>query len=944
MNRTALGGLLTIWAMVLALPVMAQPSDSVLGALAEITGIQLRKEDGQLNVAFLVSRPVPMEVVANLPRQVLVVKFSHARLALPEQKTQYVFNDPIVVGVAFEAVDDSTAWAKVRLRTPDVIHQLSQDPANGRALLGLRPSLVPIGIELTGLRLDRQAAASRLTLELSRLPQIEEQKSEQEYALRLKNTAARLRGAPQARDDRVTLAGVEQQGDDTVVRLRLEQPARPSFLALPDPPRVVISFRPAQRAPARPPAATGPAAAASAAKPPPPPRETLEALLAGEPDRVVRSNFEAAERAMAAGNPARAEPLFQAAAEAAAGRRLGIRAAFRALDARFDLLRAAKAVSYHGLIAQYQSLIRRHEKNRLAADVIPAAFFQIGRSYQLMGFSQESNTYFQMVQERFPAAEPYTSDSYLRAGENFLAMRKYAEGAASIRRYQEGGGTAALQASAHYQLGEALYSLKKFAEAKREFDQGRRIDPDYALSDPLLLFHMGETYYENADFDTARLAYRQLLERYPDKIYTKLVGLRLGDFLRDEGKEHEALQVYEQAIENASPELAMRAKLRIANLYSNRPRGDDWKRAIALYNEIIAAPAGRSLAPEAQLRKGLTLSLHGQFREAVPAFEDLAAKFPNSSLVRDNIVKGNIDDNLRAEVDRLFRGREYWETVRLFTQYREKQYKDQPYLRNFRYPVSAFEAAQAYHRLGLFDSAIGLYEELEKGDPGSLRPLVSFQRALALGDKGDLEGSEQALLQFINAHKDDIYSTDARLKLAQLYADARRFQDAQNAFRILLRDFEQNKTPELIESAPEIYFQLGMLHKELGQFSEALDAFRRTAATYNHPLQGEGVAEFVVRGQFLAADMMAELGQNSEAIAAYEQAIARYPDHERAPWARYQVGLIYRRTGQDKRALETFNTLLELAKKKPGELWESLAQQNQRDLATKLKYQDYLRQ
>jgi tetratricopeptide (TPR) repeat protein len=135
-----------------------------------------------------------------------------------------------------------------------------------------------------------------------------------------------------------------------------------------------------------------------------------------------------------------------------------------------------------------------------------------------------------------------------------------------------------------------------------------------------------------------------------------------------------------------------------------------------------------------------------------------------------------------------------------------------------------------------------------------------------------------------------------------------------------------------------------MLHKELGQFSEALDAFRRTAATYNHPLQGEGVAEFVVRGQFLAADMMAELGQNSEAIAAYEQAIARYPDHERAPWARYQVGLIYRRTGQDKRALETFNTLLELAKKKPGELWESLAQQNQRDLATKLKYQDYLRQ
>ncbi|HEX7925967.1 MAG TPA: tetratricopeptide repeat protein, partial [bacterium] len=177
-----------------------------------------------------------------------------------------------------------------------------------------------------------------------------------------------------------------------------------------------------------------------------------------------------------------------------------------------------------------------------------------------------------------------------------------------------------------------------------------------------------------------------------------------------------------------------------------------------------------------------------------------------------------------------------------------------------------------------------------------------------------------------------------------VYADGRRYQDAQTAFRILIRDYEQNKTPELIEAAPEVYYRLGVLNKDLGQTSEALENFKQAVATFNHPLQGDGVPDYVARAQFYAADLMFDLGQNQEAVAAYEQAISRYPDHERAPWARYQIGLVYRRMGQDQKALEAFNTLLELAKTKPGELWEPLAQENQRDLTNKLQYQKYLKQ
>jgi len=89
--------------------------------------------------------------------------------------------------------------------------------------------------------------------------------------------------------------------------------------------------------------------------------------------------------------------------------------------------------------------------------------------------------------------------------------------------------------------------------------------------------------------------------------------------------------------------------------------------------------------------------------------------------------------------------------------------------------------------------------------------------------------------------------------------------------------------------------------------------------------------------------MLYELGQDREALSAYEGAIAQYGDHERAPWAQYQMGLIYRRLGEDRRALEQFDALVEQAKTQPGELWESLARQNQRDLAAKLEFQNYLK-
>jgi TolA-binding protein len=237
-----------------------------------------------------------------------------------------------------------------------------------------------------------------------------------------------------------------------------------------------------------------------------------------------------------------------------------------------------------------------------------------------------------------------------------------------------------------------------------------------------------------------------------------------------------------------------------------------------------------------------------------------------------------------------------------------------------------------------------MYDDLLRGDPAGLRSLIEFQRACVLADKDDLGAASAALQAFVAGHPQDSYATDARMRLGQVYFNGRQYAEAQRTYRALIQDIEKAKAGDLIDAAPEVFFRQGLIAKELGQNNEALENFRQVAARYNYPLTGEDVPDFVIRSQFSAGDQLFELGQNAAAIAAYEAAVARYPEHERAPWARYQMGLLYRRMGDDKRALEIFNGLVDLAKSRPGELWESLARENQRDLSAKVQYQNYLRQ
>ena len=116
---------------------------------------------------------------------------------------------------------------------------------------------------------------------------------------------------------------------------------------------------------------------------------------------------------------------------------------------------------------------------------------------------------------------------------------------------------------------------------------------------------MGETYYENADYTTAREVFKMLLRLYPKADFSKFVALRLGDFLRDEGKEDEAIVAYRNAIDSYSREIALLGKLRIANIQSQRPISREYLKALKAYEDIITLYPESEQAEEALLMLSL---------------------------------------------------------------------------------------------------------------------------------------------------------------------------------------------------------------------------------------------------------------------------------------------------------------------------------------------------
>jgi tetratricopeptide (TPR) repeat protein len=619
---------------------------------------------------------------------------------------------------------------------------------------------------------------------------------------------------------------------------------------------------------------------------------------------------------------------------------LAIQSLFRIADTKYTQLERRRGRNYHQAIDDYTTAIRVANSTEIAKDLIPHAQFRIGRSYQQMRFSQEANTSYELLRRDFPSSYEAQESSFWQA-LNQIARREWGQAILQFEEYLKAMPNPKFIHIAYYKIAQAYYQQQKFPEARDFFDRARALDSRYVQEDPMLLFHMGETYYENADYDVAREIFQLLLDRYPDADFSKFVALRLGDFLRDEGKEDEAIAAYSNAIRSYSLEIALMGKLRIANIQAERPYSDEYRQALRTYDEIITLYPDSPQVEEAKLRKGLTLTLYGAYREAIAALEGFMEEYPQSVYVRRNIIQENIDENLKGLVDRAYQRQDDLDVVTIYRDYQAK------YLLNFRFDTTLFQVAHAHQKLGFHNEAMDLYRFLESRVEGPMLELLQLQAAETLIQADDFQQARDQLARFLQRYPDSVYDADVRKKLADVYKQAKEFESAALVYEQAIEKYEQDTDLLRAEVVPELYYELGLMYEEMGRYTEAAEAFQKSIATYNHPLIEPDVPNYVVQSHFRAAEMLYKVRNDERALAQYEQAIVTYtnwPDdrvQEQINWARYQTGVLHKDMGQLQQALEIFGDLMEKTPASPA-LWQQLSSEQHQALSRQLAYENYL--
>ena len=208
-----------------------------------------------------------------------------------------------------------------------------------------------------------------------------------------------------------------------------------------------------------------------------------------------------------------------------------MQAMFRAADVLYTMLERSRGNNHHRSIDAFKTAVRIVEMNQKPdADenssslesFIPHAKFRIARSYQKMQFHSEASQYFEQLRQQFPNSMEAVEAIFWKAVTQ-VDRRNWGQAIEDFKEYLRTSPAPKHLAATHYKLAQAYYQQGRFITAREHFDTARDLNTAYVRQDPTLLFHMGETYYENADYTTAREVFKMLLRLYPKADFQNLL-------------------------------------------------------------------------------------------------------------------------------------------------------------------------------------------------------------------------------------------------------------------------------------------------------------------------------------------------------------------------------------------------------------------------------------
>lgn len=532
-------------------------------------------------------------------------------------------------------------------------------------------------------------------------------------------------------------------------------------------------------------------------------------------------------------------------------------------------------------------------------------------------------------------SEDYKAEVHKIIGESYFMKGDYASAYPHLKNYLESKNSPS--ESDLYEMGFVAAQLQKYDEAVSYYN--RLINSKSAISQNAY-YQLGNAYLEVGKKQEALSAFRSAYQMNYDPKVQQLAHGQYAKLSYDVGNPFESAPVVIQNYISKYPRSAeteeMKSLLVKSYLYSGDYKGtlsaiDKMPNSTPELNRIDQEVSfllgteefnkGNFDAAEKYFLRSLEFNINKEFN--IRATYWLAqtyyhkGNYPSSIVRYERLLNESFQEKQQLNYDlgyAYFKSKKFPQAKKYFIEY----------LKN---PKSEFKSdaelrlADTYYADNQLNEAIAIYENADNADD-----YTQFQKAMALGFKGDTEAKIAELKKLLAQHKNSEYVDDAQYEIATAYASNDDFSTSNEYFSQVIRT---SPDKDLVANAQiyraQNYIDLNQSDKALSELKSLGNQYRNTAYAskivqaarpiYVKNGDTSGYTAFARSlGVNIDASELDEINLNAaknyytakdyqKAIPLYEKYLTQNPTGEGLYQAQYELGESYFQTKNTAKAL-----------------------------------------
>ena len=529
----------------------------------------------------------------------------------------------------------------------------------------------------------------------------------------------------------------------------------------------------------------------------------------------------------------------------------------------------------------------------------------------------------------------YKAEVHKIIGESYFMKGDYASAYPHLKSYLESKSNPS--ESDLYEMGFVSAQLKKYDEAVSYYNQ--LINSNSATSQNAY-YQLGNAYLEVGKKQEALSAFRSAYQMNYDPKVQQLAHVQYAKLSYDIGNPFESassvIQSYISKYPRSSETDEMKSLLVKSYLYSGDYKGtlsaiDKMPNSTPELNKIDQEVSfllgteefnkGNYDAAERYFVRSLEFNINREFNTRATYWLAQTyyqkGNYPSAIVRYEKLLNENFAEKQQLTYDL---GYAYFKSKKFD---KAKQYFSE-YLKN---PKTEFRndaelrLADTYYADNQLNEAIAIYDKAENADDYTL-----FQKAMALGFKGDTEAKISSLKKLLTQYKNSEYVDDAQYEIATAYAANDDYNNSNDYFSQVIRS---SSDKDLVANAQiyraQNYIDLNQNDKALSELKSLGNQYRNTAyaakiVQASRPIfvKNNDIAGYQSFAQSLGVKINAseldEINLNSaknyyaakdykRAIPLYEKYLTQNPTGDGLYQAQYELGESYYQTQNAAKAL-----------------------------------------